>query len=149
MKQKKSIRIIICTVIGIFFLSSACAVSAVYAGEIAIVGNKDLTVDSLSKKDLKSIFLGKKTQWDNGKKIIFVILKTGDVHESFLKQFIGKSVSQYANFWKKMVFTGKGKKPKSFQTEDELVAFVGNTSGAVGYILSGSKADGVKSLSVN
>jgi ABC-type phosphate transport system substrate-binding protein len=118
------------------------------AGDIVIVANSEAGTDSLSKSDLESIMLGKKKKWDNGTKIKIAILKEGGTHEGFTKEYTGKTASQFKSYWKKLVFTGEGIQPKSFKTEDELVAYVAKTKGAVGYVSSGTAVDGVTSVTV-
>lgn len=113
-----------------------------------IIANKDVPSSALSSDDVKQIFLGNKTAWDNGDKIVFVVqdrTKTADV---FLKTYVKKSSSQYDNFWKKQVFTGKGKAPQSFSSDQELVEFVANTPGAIGYISSDANSTNVKTIAV-
>lgn len=100
---------------------------------VVIIGNKNIPESSLSKMDIQNVFLGKKTKL-GGTKITFVILKSGDVHESFLKEYLSRTPSQYNKYWKKMIFTGKGKAPKVFETEEALVEYVKASEGAIGYI---------------
>jgi hypothetical protein len=47
-----------------------------------------------------------------------------------------------------MVFSGKGKKPKSFKTSKELLDYVANTEGAVGYIDKDTVVVNVNTVSV-
>jgi ABC-type phosphate transport system substrate-binding protein len=131
----------------IMILGSVSDTSA--AGDIVIVANSEAGTDSLSKSDLESIMLGKKKKWDNGTKIKIAILKAGDTHENFTKEYTGKTASQFKSYWKKLVFTGEGIQPKSFKTEDELVAYVAKTKGAVGYVSAGTSADGVTSVTIS
>ncbi len=105
--------------------------------EAVIIGNKNIPKSSLSKTDIQNIFLGKKTKLDNTK-ITFVILKSGDVHKSFLKEYLSRTPAQYKKYWKKIVFTGKGKAPKTCKTEEDLIEYVKNTKKAIGYIGSGT-----------
>lgn len=118
-----------------------------YVNNILIIGNWDLPVDALSRDEIKSIFLGEKIMWDNGKKITFVILKT-KMHEVFLKEFIGNTESQYRNYWRKLVFTGKSRSPRSFESEEDMIEYIANSSGAIGYIPSEAYTDKVKIISV-
>lgn len=121
----------------------------IFAESVIVICNNSVSEDSLTKEDIKNIFLGMKTTWSNNQKIVFVTLKEGDVHDIFLKEYIGKTIFQYANYWKKQVFTGKGKPPKSFETEEELVNYVADTEGAVGYISPGVENSRVKIISVH
>ena len=83
--------------------------------------------------EIPSIFLGKKVQWEDNSKIRFVILNEGNLHKEFLETYVHRSSSQYLNYWKKMLFTGRGEPPKKFKTSEELIAYVRKTSGAIGY----------------
>jgi len=93
--------------------------------------NKNL---SLSQKDVQKIYLNRKRRWDNGDKITPITLNTGKVHKVFLSQYLHKGERQFSTFWKRLLFTGKGVPPTSFATEDEVVAFVAKTPGAIGYV---------------
>jgi len=118
-----------------------------YAGDIMVIGNKDVPVSELSINEIRSIFLGEKVKWNNDQAITFVILKT-DLHDAFLKEYVGNTASQYRNYWRKMVFTGKSKSPKSFNTPEELIGYISDTRGAIGYIPSEAYQDKVKTISV-
>lgn len=118
------------------------------ASEILIITNENVPISTLAKDDIKQIFLGKKTTWDNGEKIVFVVQDRTDTSDSFLKTYIRKSAYQYDIFWKKQVFTGKGKAPRSFSSDHELVQFVSQTPGAIGYVSYGSDTGKAKTVTV-
>jgi ABC-type phosphate transport system substrate-binding protein len=118
------------------------------AQDVVLIASPDVPVDSLSASDIENIFLGKKTTWDNGSKIVFYTLKDGSAHESFLKNYVSKSASQFKTFWKKQVFTGKGKMPKSFGNDQEMANAITGTGSAIGYVSSGTDLGNVKKLSV-
>lgn len=117
------------------------------AEEIAIAKADNPTAD-VSKKNLKKMLLGKAKKWKNGDKVIIATLSGGAVHDTFIKKYAGKTSKQFTNYWRKMVFSGKGKMPKSFESEEDLVAFVAETDGAVGYIDSATAQDGVKAIAI-
>ncbi|MEZ4526470.1 MAG: hypothetical protein R2941_11175 [Desulfobacterales bacterium] len=112
------------------------------AEEILIIGSKDIPADAVSRDEIRNIFLGEKVKWDSGEKINFVLLMT-EVHEAFLKQYMGSTAAQYQNYWKKMIFTGKAKSPKSFSSPEKVIEYVTNTGGIIAYIPSADyeKAD--------
>lgn len=117
------------------------------AGTVTVIANKGFPAAAISKADLKDVALGDKTAV-GGAAVTFVTLESGAVHEDFLKAFVEKSGLQFANYWKQMIFTGKGKPPKAFKTEAELIAFVAATKGAVGYVSAGADTSAVKALTV-
>jgi hypothetical protein len=100
---------------------------------VVIIANVAMPDRSLSKTEVQNIFLGKLTKVD-GTKITFVILKTGDIHAEFLETYLSRTPSQYTKYWKKLVFSGKGRSPKAFDSEEDLIAYVEQTQGAIGYI---------------
>jgi ABC-type phosphate transport system substrate-binding protein len=122
--------------------------AATNAAEVALIANPNAPESVLSPDEVQQIFLGRKTRWSDNRKIHFAVLNGGPVHEAFLKQYIGKTPSQFDVYWKKMVFTGKGSLPKSFSAPEDLAAYVAETPGAIGYAPGDAVAGDVKSLSV-
>jgi len=129
---------------GILFLPH----SAALAEESVVICHKSVPDSGLSKKEVEDIFFGKKTRWSDDQKISFVILKSGEAHVSFLSRYVDKTESQFTMYWKKMVFTGEGRLPKAFDTPEDLLRYVSETSGAVGYVPSNAASDRVKTLSI-
>ena len=117
-------------------------------GNVVIIANKSVPVSSITSATLKLIYLGKKNTWSDGSVIVPVTLQSGGTHEAFLSQFIEKSSSQYSSFWKQAIFTGEGTQPRSFATMSELVSYVANTPGAIGYVTAGASMEEVKVLKV-
>jgi len=117
-----------------------------WAGGVKVITGAGTPVDSIDDGTIKKIFLGKTKAWPDGNPVEFVILKSGDVHDSFLSAFVGKSASQFKTYWKKQVFTGKGKSPKSFGSEGELAAYVAGKAGTIGYVSAGADTAGAKVL---
>ncbi len=120
--------------------------STALAGSIQVITGQGTPVDTIEDGAIKKIFLGKSKAWPNGSPVEFVVLKSGDAHDAFLKTFVKKSASQFKTYWKKQVFTGKGKNPKSFASEKDLVAYVAGKTGAIGYVSSGTDIAGAKIL---
>ncbi|MFH2066124.1 MAG: substrate-binding domain-containing protein [Pseudomonadota bacterium] len=116
--------------------------------KVLIIANNSVPQESLNKEELQNIFLGKMAKWSDNTSIYFVTSET-DAHEDFLKMYINRSSSQFRNYWRKMVFTGKGQKPKAFKTDEELIQFVSETSGAIGYVGSDAALTNVKTITVN
>ncbi len=118
------------------------------AGEVVIIGNSSVSTSSLSQEDVSYIFLGKKRIWEDGERITFAIQKKSDTHDEFLKQYVKKTPTQFSNYWKKQIFTGKGSSPHAVNTDQEMLKFVAETKGAVGYVSSGTSLNNVKTISV-
>lgn len=114
-----------------------------------VVCNAANPVSSISHVDLMNIFLGKKVSWNDGKKITFVTLKEGDSHKKFLRNHVKKNPQQFKNYWKKMLFTGKGVIPRSFSDDSGVIGFVKANESSIGYLSKEQVADGIKILPIN
>lgn len=116
----------------------------------ALIAHPSVVNDQLDDQEVQNAYLGKKTQWNDGKSMTLVTLNNETIHESFLRHFIKKTPSQFRLFWKKMEFTGKGVSPRELDTEDEVIEFVKTTQGAVAYV-SAEKASsaGCKILAIH
>ncbi len=119
----------------LFFITTVSS----YA-DILIVCNSRVVDTTLSKNDIKDIFLGKKTKWSDKTKVHFATLNDEDVHKLFLKKYIKKTASQYRNYWKQLIFTGKGKAPKKFDSVEKMLKHIAVTDGSIGYISTRSTA---------
>lgn len=125
----------------------ACVVAA-EAGSVIIIANQDVPTASLRFDELQRIFLGKKTTWQDGKKIVPICLKSGTTHASFLRAYLDMNPSQFDIFWKQAVFTGTGRPPQSLEDEADVVQFIKKTAGAVGYIDADTRRGTLKSIEV-
>jgi ABC-type phosphate transport system substrate-binding protein len=119
--------------------------SMLYAQELLVIHPQN-SDSSISQHDIKNIFLGKKTHWDNGSRIKIVVQKRGSAHDSLLKNTIGMTSVSFRNYWRKRVFTGSSRPPKTFKSDSDVVRFVASKPGSIGYINSDSSHDGVKKL---
>jgi ABC-type phosphate transport system substrate-binding protein len=120
----------------------------VLAGDIIVICNKSVAESTVGKQDLKNIYMGKKTTWNDNKKIVFVVQDNSNVNEQFLSTYINKSSAQYSSYWKEKVFTGQGTPPKSLASDKEIIQFVTQTDGAIGYVSSGDGLDNLKKLTI-
>ncbi|MDY6950552.1 MAG: substrate-binding domain-containing protein [Thermodesulfobacteriota bacterium] len=115
-------------------VSVQLAVAAVCAGDLVVVGNNSVPVDSLDQTTISNIYLGTKTKWDNGDAIQVVMLKQGPTHEVFAEKLVGTTPAKLRLFWKKAIFAGTGRPPKILKTQARVIEYVASTSGAIGYV---------------
>ncbi|MBU0519532.1 phosphate ABC transporter substrate-binding protein [bacterium] len=119
------------------------------AADYVIIANNSVSQDSLDHTVLRNIYLGKRTVWPNGDDIIPVMLQSGTLREEFLRTVLKKSDYQFESYWKQMIFTGKGIPLKNFETLDELVRFVAETPGAIGYAPENKITGSVKRIFID
>jgi ABC-type phosphate transport system substrate-binding protein len=122
--------------------------SGIAWAEIVIIAHQNVPETTVSKHDLQEIFLGKRVQWKDNTAIHPVTVKDQELHSAFLKQYIKKSFAKWNAYWKHMVFTGNGTPPKQFDTQQELVDYVVNTTGAIGYVDAETPVENVTIIKV-
>ncbi len=124
--------------------------AALVAGgaEVKVIANPSVTAGEISTGDLKAVFLTTKTSLGEGGHVEPVLLKSGAVHDAFLKAYVGKTDTALETYYRSLVFTGKANMPKMLSSDAEMVAYVARTKGAIGYVSAGASAAGVKTLEV-
>jgi len=130
----------------ILLLASLGSWSAARAQDVVLVANQGVKISEITNADLRAIFMGTRTRFADGSHAVPVTLKGGPVHEVFLKTHVGESPEEFRSEWRKVVFTGQGAMPKAFDSESDLIEYVGSTPGAVGYVSRISSQNRVKIL---
>jgi ABC-type phosphate transport system substrate-binding protein len=118
-------------------------------GGVVVIANESVAASSVSKGEISQYFLGKALNWKGGGRVNLAVLSGGADHETFCKDYVGKTAQQFDAYWKKLVFTGQGTPPEKFADDAEMVRYVSETKGAIGYVSVGASTDGVKVLTVN
>lgn len=144
-RERKCFITLLYFIVSVFFF--ACPRETI-ADDIIIICNKDVKQSALTKADIQKIFLGRKTKWDDRKDLVFFTMKSSKLHTAFLRTYIGRSPEQYTNYWKRLLFIGKGLPPEAYDTEARLVRKVRATSGAIAYVSGKTDIKTVKRLRI-
>lgn len=122
------------------------AVSRTQAGDgrrLIVVVNKANPVDSLTDKELANIFLGKISVWKSGDAILTCDLVEQDASEEesararFAREYLGKDMYSLKSYWIKMIFSAKRRPPITMKSAGEVIRFVAENKGGVGYVYEG------------
>lgn len=119
------------------------------AEDFVLIVNKSNPQSTLSKRDARYIFLGKKKTWPHGRAIVVSVQKDIDTKSSFTKEIVNKSPQQYQVYWKKILFTGSGIPPITLENNAEVKDFVASDEKAIGYIDRSALDNSVKELEIN
>ena len=119
-----------------------------WGADIKVIANQSVGASSVSADELKGVFLATKSSLSDGSHVEPVLLKSGAVHEAFLKDYVGKSDSALETYYRSLVFTGKGSMPKTLGTDAEVVTYVEKTKGAIGYVAAATATSSAKVLEV-
>ena len=113
-----------------------------------IVVNGGVKMGEISKAEVHDIFTGASDSFRNGGHAVPVTLKSGVVHDDFLREYIGKSDPAFRAVWRGVVFAGHGTMPIAFDTEAEVLQYVASKPGAIGYVSASATLDKVKAVVV-
>ncbi len=122
--------------------------SLIWGADVKVIANSSVSADSITADELKQVFLVTSTSLSDGTHVQPVLEKDGPIHEAFVKTYLGKTDSALSTYYRSLVFTGRGLMPKSFNSESEVIAYIGRTKGAIGYVSAGASVAGVKTLKV-
>ncbi len=131
--RHRSFLLLLCAAVLVLPTRGDAAAPTVFTGKVVIHAEND--VRAIKRSELAAIFLGRKSTWDSGKKIIPTLQsEKNPVTRDFLRDVLGKSLSQYRAYWKRRLFSGGGTVPKPMRTSAEVIAFVASHHGAIGFV---------------
>lgn len=117
------------------------------SAEDVLVAHPSVPVDAVDQVTLRDIFLGRRTIWPNGQRVVVVLMRDGPAHQRLAGE-LGKTPQQLTNWWKRLVFTGEGNMPEQVDAGPALIARVASLPGAIGWVESPADSpQGVKLLS--
>ena len=112
--------------------------------EIIFIANSSVNMETISKADIQQIFVGEKIAWSRTQHIELCILTKSDPLNQFLKTYTDMNQIKFKRHWKRVLFTGRGKYPKFFKNEPDIIQYVSQTEGAIGFISALPETAGVK-----
>ncbi len=104
----------------------------------------------ITRVSLQAIYLRPGTRWRDGTLIEAIDQSTRrEVRAAFSHRILGMSVGEAQMHWLNLVKSGKGTPPRTKDDDASVLAFVGGTPGAIGYVSADVAVDAaVKTLEV-
>lgn len=116
------------------------------SAEDVLVAHPAVPVEVLDQATLRDVFLGRRTTWANGQRVVVVLVRDGAATQRLAGE-LGKTPQQLTNWWKRLVFTGEGNMPEQVDGAPALIARVASLPGAIGWVeRPGDAVQGVKLL---
>jgi ABC-type phosphate transport system substrate-binding protein len=118
---------------------------------LAVIVNQANPIDELSLKDLRTVFLGERSHWPNGRRITLVMMDPGLAErKAVLRDVCRMSESEFSRHFLQGLFTGEVfVSPKTLSTPIGVRKFVFNVPGAIGYVKASDVDSTVKVIKVN
>jgi phosphate transport system substrate-binding protein len=118
---------------------------------LAIIVNRENPIESLSMAELRTIFLGERSHWANGRRITLVMMEPGQPErDSIVRDVCRMSESDLRRRFLQGLLTGEVLvSPKTLATPVGVRKFVFNVPGAVGYLRPEDVDDTVKVVRID
>jgi hypothetical protein len=134
-------------------VATGLAAASVFTAESAdfkVVVNRASTMTEIDVGDLSRIFLKQTASWPDGSETQPVDMAPDtELRKKFSKAVHGRDAAAIKSYWQRQIFSGKGTPPVEFSSEEDLLFFVSETPGAVGYVSDSTPlTSGVKELRV-
>lgn len=115
-------------------LIGASAVPA-QAQEFKVVVNSAASVTELPLASVSKLFLKQEKKLPSGAPVVPVDLaKTSPVRAAFTRAVHARAVGAVEQYWQQQLFSGRDTPPEAKPSDDEVLAFVKATPGAIGYV---------------
>jgi ABC-type phosphate transport system substrate-binding protein len=140
------------TLIIVVFTALVWTVPAVASGQgFKVVVNQANPANSISKQELSNIFMKKIGTWSDGQPASPVDqAASSSTRNGFSKVIFGRDANAIKSYWQRQIFSGRGVPPPEKASDDEVIIFVGENSGAIGYVSSNAEiGPGLKVLQIS
>jgi ABC-type phosphate transport system substrate-binding protein len=120
------------------------------AASFVVVVHSDNPVTTVSRAELAEMFLKRLVKWPKGARIAPVDLPSrSSIRGDFSKSVHTRSAEAVSAYWRQQIFSGKDTPPPEKKNDADVLTFVRENPGAIGYVASGtSLGTGVKTVTV-
>lgn len=131
--------------------TSPTAQNSVSDQNLAIIVNQSNTIDDITLKELRTVFLGERSHWPNGRRITLVMMDPGEPErKAVLRDICRMSETEFSRHFLQGLFTGEVfVSPKTLASPIGVRKFVFNVPGAIGYVRASDVDGTVKVIRVN
>ena len=122
-----------------------------YAGDLAIVVNKNSSLNDISSAELTKFFRAEKSKTPDGVKLVVLMQEVGRSERAAALQEIFKmSEGEYSKYFLQATFTGLVvAAPKALPNSQAVIKAVSETPGGIGYVNKSDVTDAVKVLKID
>lgn len=112
-----------------------------------VIVHPKMPPSSVTREFVMNAFLKKATRWPEGGAIQPVDLRFGaPAREAFSKSVLGRSAAAVRNYWQQKIFTGRGVPPPEVPSDVDVIRYVREHPGGIGYVSSQADVGAVKVL---
>lgn len=115
-------------------------------GAVAVIANKSVPLDKITKDELLEFYTGETRRWSDGETVVVFDLKPKTELKGQFYKLVGKSSSRMKSIWMVNMLSGEGDPPEAIETEEAMLKKVADTKGAIGFVDRAKVTDEVKIL---
>ena len=103
----------------------------------------------LSRRFVADAFLKKTTRWPDGS-VIKPVDQPADsnTRARFSDEVLNRSVPAVKSYWQQIIFSGRDVPPPELAGDEEIVRYVAQNAGGIGYVSGTATLNGVRTLHV-
>jgi ABC-type phosphate transport system substrate-binding protein len=136
-------------VLVIAILALSATVLAQPSPPYRVIVNPKNAATSVDRKFLEDVFLKKVAAWPGGEDARPVDLPASSAtRRAFTIDVLGRSIEEVRRYWQQRIFSGRDVPPPERSTDDEIVKYVLEHEGGVGYVSSGASLGGAHVLAI-
>jgi len=114
-----------------------------------VIVNPSSSVATIGRDELSRIFLRKQLAWRYGEATLPVDQReSSPTREAFTIWVHRRSVQAVSFYWQQQVFSGRGAPPPERPSDTSVMEYVAENPGAVGYVGTATRLNGVKAIQV-
>lgn len=103
--------------------------------DIVVIVSSLSAVKALTRSHVEAIFLGRMQQFPNGHSAVPIDqAEDSAVREHFNLGVLGRTAAQMRIYWSRILFTGRGRPPRSVASNEDMLQAVAADVQAIGYI---------------
>lgn len=115
-----------------------------------VVVHPSNTISNISKSDLSAYLLKRKVAWPDGTPVVPVDQpEKSEVRAALLRDVFGRSASAIKSYWHQQIFSGRAVPPVERASDQQVVAFVQASPGAIGYVAESTPVGNLKVVAVH
>lgn len=114
-----------------------------------VICHPDSITTTVERSFLRDVFLKKVSSWPTGQRVYPIDLAPNSpTRRLFSETVLNRPVEAVRSYWQQHIFSGRDLPPPEVDSESEVIRYVHEHAGAVGYLSADSSAAGVKVLTV-
>ena len=135
--------ILLLVLLNISLLGSFSYVRANEEVSFKVIVNASNPQSELTTREISKLFLKKVKRWKESNEAVLPIdlLADSPVRGKFSAEIHGRKLSSIKAYWQKQIFSGRGVPPEEGGSDKEVLEYVAENAGAIGYVSEAADID--------